>query len=353
MEGHSQISVQEIPFKATEDQEEYLVPLRSNYYSTPEYCLIFKELKNFSLLVMKIESQVRYTFAFHKVNNEVVILNSVTGINSEYLTIACKYLFDHYSIKRVKINLAYITGPKLTVPHLTFSLNSDMVIHLPASEDEYMKSLGKKTRKHIRQYIKNLKEERSHFEFSFMRMKPKNNTYIKQIVSMNRLRMRKKGQVSRLDNAYQKKLVKLAEKYGWCGIAVLDSKIVAGTLCFKTGDDYYLQIISHDPTLDKLELGQVVLFLTIRECIKKKGKRLHLLWGNAQYKYRFLGVRQTLFSFILFRSRLKMFLYALPRLPLIYTDRLFKSLIDKVLGRAVIVRNQIVKILEGAYNQKL
>jgi hypothetical protein len=346
MEEHSEISVLEKEFKTTEDQEKYLVQLKNNYYSTPEYLLIFKELKNFSLLIIKIKSSVKYTFVFHKINNEIVILNSVTCINSEYLTIACKYLFDHYQIIKIRINNVYPTEPKLNISHLTFPANTDMIIHLPSSDDEYVKSLGKKTRKHMRQYLKNLSESPEHFNFSFFQIKPANSYYVKQIVNMNRLRMKKKGQVSHLNNIYQKKLVKLAEIFGWCGIATLGGKTVAGTFCFKTGPEYYLQIISHNPAMDKLELGQIVLFLTIQECIKAKGKRFHLLWGNAQYKYRFLGVQQKLYSFIFFHTRLKMYLYALPRLPSIYNDRFLKPMIYKILGLAVKARDQTLRSIK-------
>lgn len=89
----------------------------------------------------------------------------------------------------------------------------------------------------------------------------------------------------------------------------LDGRICAGTINFRAGDNYFLEVIAHDPAYNDYRLGTLCCYLTICECIAREGKEYHFLWGAHDYKFRLLGVQRELDHLTIYRSRRHALLY--------------------------------------------
>ena len=91
---------------------------------------------------------------------------------------------------------------------------------------------------------------------------------------------------------------------------LLDGRVCAGAVSFRTGAHYFMTVAAHDPQFNAFRLGTLNGFLNISECIRRGGQQCHLLWGRHEYKYRFLGVERELDNLAVYRSRLSMLRHA-------------------------------------------
>src|SRR5690606_22906735 len=78
------------------------------------------------------------------------------------------------------------------------------------------------------------------------------------------------------------------------------------------GDEYYLDVLSHDSEFSDIGLGTLCCYLSVCECIRRGGRVYHFLWGRYDYKLRLGGVERPLFDVTLYRSRLPMMLRPVP-----------------------------------------
>jgi CelD/BcsL family acetyltransferase involved in cellulose biosynthesis len=122
------------------------------------------------------------------------------------------------------------------------------------------------------------------------------------VIRMNQARMAGKDKVSSYDEAESQRLCRLARVCGLVGLLVLDGHICAGAVSFRVGSNYFMSLSAHDPGYDEYRLGTLSGFLNISECIRRGGRECHLLWGQHDYKFRFLGVERALDNLTVYRS---------------------------------------------------
>lgn len=131
-----------------------------------------------------------------------------------------------------------------------------------------------------------------------------NDEVVHQIAEMNRARMRAKGRIPGVDEPYERRICGLASSQALVGKLVVGGEFVAGALCLKVANEYYLYAVAHDPSYDRYDVGFLGLYKTIIECIELGGAVFHFLWGESEYKYRLMGVKVDLYEVTLHRTRL-------------------------------------------------
>jgi hypothetical protein len=77
-------------------------------------------------------------------------------------------------------------------------------------------------------------------------------------------------------------------------------------MSFRAGDNYFLNVLAHDPAFDEYWLGILCCYMTICECIARGGEEFHFLWGRYDYKFTLLAVTRDLERLVIYRSRSKM-----------------------------------------------
>jgi CelD/BcsL family acetyltransferase involved in cellulose biosynthesis len=145
---------------------------------------------------------------------------------------------------------------------------------------------------------------------------------VRQLVALNRLRMTHKGRVSNNDAASSALITELAKARGLVCVFILDGRIVAGTINYQAGNNYFLELVAHDPAFNDYRLGMLSCYLTISECIDRGGCEYHLLWGQDEYKLRLKAVQRDLDHLSVYRSR---------RAMLEHRDVLLKNVRDRAL----------------------
>jgi hypothetical protein len=168
----------------------------------------------------------------------------------------------------------------------------DSIIDLPRTGDEYLKGLGRTTRKHLPYYLRRInKEWGSRWSLSARYGKQIHKSHYLRLIELNSLRIQRRGLRSgwKLEIAEQRWT--LFQDCGTLCSLLLDDLIVAGTMCVSVQNRVYLILIAHDPQFDRLNIGNLTLWFTIQHFIAQEMAQFHLMWGNSFYKQQFGGRR--------------------------------------------------------------
>lgn len=278
-------------------------------YGTPfavaSHFRIFRAIETFQAVRISAEGAGALQVVAYLISgSELTVLNELVGIGTEYLDGLADAIFDRYpGVRVININRLYADHITLQHPLRLWQRSQDIVVKLPAEVESYRAGLGKQTRKHLQYYQNRLQREAGDISFSFDGPPATDRAAIATIIALNRRRMQDKQIRSVFDSVLEEKVADFCSRYGRIGTLCVGGRIIAGTICYEVGEEVYLEAVSHDPAFDRYNPGQLCLFLTIKSAIERGKRSFHMLWGENQYKYRFLGERRELRSFSIYRSR--------------------------------------------------
>ncbi len=179
----------------------------------------------------------------------------------------------------------------------------DFLIELPASPELYLQSLGSKTRKHLPYYVRRLQREwGENLVFVPLFGSQVTRELYEELLGLQRKRMRNRHRESGWRFPIVDQRWPIVEERGLLYGVYYGKKLVAGTLSFLQRKDAYLIVLSHDPEFDALNLGNVVLWLTLKHLIGMQLRCFHLMWGATFYKTQFGGKIEPLFRVTGFRN---------------------------------------------------
>ena len=296
-------------------------------FSVTEYFEIFHGVKQPSALVITCgEPLPRHVIAYSNSGKEITILNELVEIEQEYIEYIAETMFKRYpAVSSVHINSLKGSVAHLRYPWRLWRASHDIVIDLPLSFDEYHAKLGKQMQKHLRYYLNRLRREFGGAVFHAAATKDIEPSVIGRIIEMNRLRMKGKNIRSGYDESMERKITEFCRVHGLACTLSVGGRIVAGAICYELGSQAYLETISHDPEYDRYNVGQVCLYLTVQHMIEKGREAFHMLWGENEYKYRFLGEKRDLIFLSVYRSQTSKLL-SIPRLAQLMCSNAFRQL---------------------------
>ena len=273
-------------------------------FCVTKYFEIFLKVRNLSALnISGGETDPQHVLAYIISGKEITVLNELVEVEQEYLQYFADTVFNRYpAITTVNFNCIKSSIADLQYPWRRWKTSQDIAIKLPQCFETYHAQLGRQTQKHIRYYINRLQREFDDFAFNVAATHETDPVIISRIIEMNRLRMKAKNISSGYDNEFEARIIAFCRHYGLVSTVRINGKIVAGAICHEVGDQAYLEAISHDPDFNKYNVGQVCLYLTIKQMIETGKDSFHMLWGENEYKYRFLGVKQDLYFISIYRS---------------------------------------------------
>ena len=273
-------------------------------FSTCAYFRIFRRDPELNALVIATDASVAvHAFIYAISGTEVTLLNELVEIEPEFLRHFVDTVFDKYhDVKTIHFNCQYGGFPALGRPRRLWKTSQDIAIPLPGSFEQYKASLSAHTRKNLTYYSGKLHKKYPDFAFQVTAIGETDPSVVSRILEMNRLRMKSKHIRSGFDRALEGRIIEFCRHYGTTGTVTMQGRIVAGTICYELGNQAYMEIISHHPDFDKDRVGQVCLYLTIQRMIETGKGSFHMLWGDNEYKYRFLGIRRELFFGSVYRS---------------------------------------------------
>jgi hypothetical protein len=195
------------------------------------------------------------------------------------------------------------TMPALKLSGSVRPAAEDFLIELPARPEQYLQTLGSKTRKHLPYYLRRLEREWGDNLAVVPCFGPAvTRELYREILDLNRQRMRKHHRESAWHPGVVEQRWPIVQERGLLYGVYYRKKLVAGTLSFLHGRNAYLIVLAHDPKFDRLNLGSVVLWLTLQHLIRLQLGCFHLMWGASFYKTQLGGKIEPLFRVTGFAS---------------------------------------------------
>jgi hypothetical protein len=298
----------EIPDFVEEEMERLY---ESIYSSLLQYRVYKTTTGNTSTYVVREDLRVVAVFLFIRERTKVRVLNEVIRLDESEISRFAEYIFAAFKkVTVISFHAIQTDIHKLRFPYQQFNCSEDLVLTLPATEQEYLVCLGKHSRKNIKYYRSKLQRDYPTFRFDVLSKEEITHQQIREIVILNRHRMAGKHKLSAFDDEETDRIISLVKECGVVGVATINGKICAGAICVCIGKHYFMSVISHDSQYDQYRLGTLCCFLTICESIARGGEEFHFLWGEYEYKYTLMGVKRNLDHVNVYRSRMQFLLNA-------------------------------------------
>jgi len=301
------------------DESQQIIDLRDKLavlYATPFTDILWWELRDPSLIdsgCLKLfyyeQNVLKHIILFQYAANaqkRIRIMNWQFHIILKDIQNIAHILFNEFD-KLQQIIFDNIFKPEYKqLPNITFKKTlDDVIITLPESMDDYLKSLGKKTRRHIKLKMKLVASDFPDFKVQYVEKSDIVLEQIENIASLNRNRMKSIRIKSYLDDKESKFLYQYAATsgFGSLSICTIDGKMAGGYINFIIGEHVYVYVGGYDTLYGKYSMGQLALIYTIKYCIEEKNvKYCHLLDSTHGYKMHLGGIVHDLCTLRVFRN---------------------------------------------------
>jgi hypothetical protein len=264
---------------------------------------------NTSTYVVSLAGRPTTIFLFQLKKEQVRVLNTAIKIKPDEIHQFTNYIFGQYkSVTSIIFRSIQTDRLNLSLPYQQFNSSEDIVLTLPDTAKTYSENLGKNMRRNIRRYSENLLHRFPSYQFQVYEKEQINEQHMRDIIDLNAVRMQGKNKLSMIDDKHTNWVIQMAKTYGCIGVATIDARVCAGVICSRVGDNFFMDIIAHDPAYNEFSLGTLCCYQMICEAITRGGKEYHFLWGQGDYKYWFLGVQKDLDDLTVYRSWMHCFL---------------------------------------------
>lgn len=240
---------------------------------------------------------------FDRYQYQIRVLNEVFVLSAQVLSEFADAVFGLYPkldvirIRAVKIS----TLPKRYIS-LSTEISDDYLLKLPASKEQWHRSLSARTREKLRHYLRRAQQRAPTLSFRTLGTTEIQLAQIKQVIQFNRARMQVKGKRFGMSAAEEHQLCQLMLERGQLSMIEIDGQLRAGLLCTVVNGEIFMHVISHDPAYDELRLGFLCCALMIEDAIAKGLQCVHFLWGRYDYKTRLGSEREVLSQVMVFRD---------------------------------------------------
>jgi hypothetical protein len=237
----------------------------------------------------------RHVLIFRRDGGTVEIYNRTFEIAPRDAERACRALFRAFPfINRVHLHVLF-PPRELRLPLRDLGGRDHMVLDLPETTEAWEASLGRSTRRNLRQYENRLR--RAHPDAVTEVVDPSSRAaeLLDLIVAWKVARFSARGQVTYWESRPEEYtlMLELLRRGGEAQITTIDGRVAAIVLLFWSGSGVCAQEWAHDPKHEALHLGFVSLRAAVTLAIERGARTMDLLWGNEQYKERFGARRVT------------------------------------------------------------
>jgi hypothetical protein len=256
-----------------------------------------------SAIVFQNEESIRQVFLIAKTGPKITVLNELFTLPAFDLEQFVRHVFERWDdVSCVIFGAICVDNLSLPYPYQRFNKTEDIAASLPPDVAAYQSMLSKNTWGALRRYQKKLEKDHPDMKFETYERDQATSPLIDQIITLSKARITKKRQVPTHSDASISELKRLVAEYGVTLVARIGDKLCGGVICTKIQDQVYMHVIAHDLIYDNLRLGKICCFLSICDAIKRGNATYHMLSGEFDYKYQFLGKRREYDRIAIYRS---------------------------------------------------
>lgn len=180
----------------------------------------------------------------------------------------------------------------------------DSVLTLPDSAEDYLKMLGNNTRQLLRNRLSKIRREHPSFQFLISEREQIDPSHVQAIFALHRARMAVKRGATALDQAEERRVLRMLTRCGIAGVITIDGVCRAGSICYRNGDVVSARFLAHDSSYDLYRIGFLCAYLMCSACAGRDGiRQFNFGWGDEQYKYHLGGKTRVLCDVAIYRNR--------------------------------------------------
>jgi hypothetical protein len=255
--------------------------------------------------------QPRHVLLFTGTGDTVQILNKAFAIEPPDVERACRALFRAFPhVRRIHIEVVFPPA-RLGLPKRVLYTTDHMVVDLPATPEEYLASLSKRMRKHLRTYRNRLQHDFSDVSTDVFPSAGDERVLMlfDQLLRWKTERFGSRGQKTYWENdpRLADRFLALLARRGEVRVTTLDGRTAAILFDFAVGDVMCAQESATDPDLDLCGLALLSDYWEVCDAISRGFRALNMLWGTEEHKARLGATPRTATALSVFadqRSRL-------------------------------------------------
>lgn len=283
------------------EYESFLIEKYDSFITTCRYIEVNYPDYDINYFIVNDNGKIIELLVYGNKGNTAKCFNSLVSIDQDIISEFTKNVFNkHPFITKIEIVASY-KEYDLNKSFLSFK-SDDQILKLPASLDDYFTELGTQTRKHIRQRKERFLKDYPNAKFLTKYGLEIEESLVDEIVILNCNRMKSKGAVPGIDNAFKDNIYKYSTFYGCVAYIEVDGKIVAGCISTMLNTRAFAHVIGHDNNYSKFNLGEMCFIYLIETSIEKRISSFHFLWGETEYKRRLLAKPHALYFYFIYRS---------------------------------------------------
>jgi len=183
-----------------------------------------------------------------------------------------------------------------------------LYVPLPASYSLFLKNVQSRARKSFKKKSNQFREDGFNLEFVDYSGVDSVVEGLKTLVDLHQSRWKKKGSFSGMfaDPKFLKFTIDVSKKFseeGWMSLYCLEisGEPVASTYGIKYKSKYYSNISGLDSSFLKYDIGIILKFHIINNCIQSRLVECDFLWGTDIWKQRFRPILKRNFNVILLK----------------------------------------------------
>lgn len=254
------------------------------------------------LMIVECTTSEYHNFFVVDINGGVARIHNAFYFQTDELELGdfVRYLFENFGVRKIRWARLYEPLPTVSYKRLSYCSISDNIAELPDTFNDYLNSLGKQTKKHSKYYLGRLERDFQAVEYQYVTGAELPRATFNRICDFARGRM-----------AYKSLSYGGGDETLWRGIQhpsgfayliSIGGEVKASCVGYILGEHLYLSKIAHDVSLNKYNLGNIVLLKLIEHCIENHIRYFHFLWGEGvDYKVRYGGIPHRLTEYTLYR----------------------------------------------------
>ncbi|HTX70928.1 MAG TPA: GNAT family N-acetyltransferase [Thermoleophilia bacterium] len=233
--------------------------------------------------------QPHHVVLFSVSGDTIEVLNKEFDIGPRSAERLCRALFRAFPGAR-RVHLEVLFPPHtFGLPKRYLYWTDHMIVDLPDSVDEYLASLGKRTRREVRSKRRRLEEAYPDTAIEILMSSDDPGEYVRELIAWKNLRFNARGE----ETAWQsipnsdERLAELTRRRGQIRVTRIDGRVAALNFLFPVGTAVYALQSGFDPRYEDFSLGFLNTYENIADAIRTGHRRVSLLWGQEEHKRRF------------------------------------------------------------------
>jgi hypothetical protein len=282
------------------EYESFLVERYDSFITTCRYIEAYHPDSEMNYILIFKNGSLIEVLMFENRGDTTKCMNRLVCIDQNIVSEFTKFIFENFpAIKKIEIIYSY--NNYYLNKSFIMDLSNDYIINLPSTIDDYLSELGYNTRRNIKKQKSKLQRDYPHANFITKSGVEIEKSIIDRIIQLNTDRMKHKGIVPGKEIKKNDTYI-YSQHYGVVNYIEIDGVIIAGILVYVLNKRVFGYVIAHDENFSKYDVGKICLICAIQTAIENRLSAFHLLWGDNDYKKRFLGQPHELVSYFVYKS---------------------------------------------------